>query len=291
MPMELILKSGTVTIPQAIENVQALKAELSERLDYYKSLIVTADSIRDAKADKAALNKLKSAIDDQRKEVKRQVLALYDPLERECKELVAMIDAPIEAIDKQLKAFDEIKKQVKYTALVEFFGKINCLEFIKLEHVLNPKWGNATVKLDTLKAEISAEVQRISDDYAEIRKLYADSPMLTAIMQRFETTRDKGAALAYAAEIEWKERAEQERRQREAAERAEREKQIIVLDKVYTDEPIPPQEEADPIIIEAPEPENEPIGQAAFRVTGTRSQIRALAAFMKENGITYEIIK
>ena len=291
MPMELILHTEQVTIPQAIENIQYLRNELKIQLEYYNSLIVTEDSIKDAKSDKAALNKLKTAIDNQRKEVKKQTLALYEPLERECKELIAMIDAPIEAIDKQLKAFDDIKKQEKYAAIVEFFGKINCLEFVKLDHVLNPKWGNATMKLDAIKQEISAEVQRISDDYAEIRKLYADSPMLTAIIQRFETTRDKGAALAYAAEIERKERAEQERREREAAEQAECEKQIIVPDTVYTDEPIPPQAPADPIIVEMPEPEAEPIGTAAFRVTGTRTQIRALAAFMKENGITYEIIK
>lgn len=291
MQMELVLKNATVTIPQAIENIQVLKKELSERLEFYKGMIVTEDGIKDAKADKAALNKLKTAIDDQRKEVKRQTMALYEPLEKECKELLSMIDEPIAAIDGQLKAFDEQKKQAKYTALVEFFEKINTLDFVRLEHVLNPKWGNTTMKLDTLKNEVAEAVQHIVDDYADIKKLYADSPMLTAIMQRFETTRDKGAALAYAAEIERRERAEQERREREAAEKAEREKQIIVPEKVYTDEPIPPQEPSDPIVLEMPEPEPEPIGQAAFRVTGTRSQIRALAAYMRENGITYEVIK
>lgn len=287
--MELILHNEQVTIPQAIENIQYLKSELTTQLEYYNSLVVTEDRIKDAKADKAALNKLKTAIDNQRKEVKKQTMALYEPLETECKELLSMIDQPIDAIDRQLKAFEEIKKQEKYNTLVEFFGKVNCLDFVKLDDVLNPKWGNATVKLDTLKSELAEIVQKLSDDYAEIKKLYADSPLLTAIIQKFETTRDKGAALAYAAEIERKEKAEQERRAREAAERAEREKQIIVPEKVYTDEPIPPQEPADPIILETPEPE--PIGQAAFRVTGTRQQIRALAAYMKENGIAYEVIK
>ena len=280
MPMELILKTGTVTIPQAIENVQALKAELSERLTYYGSLIVTEDGIKDAKADRANLNKLKAAIDDQRKEVKRQSMALYEPLERECKELIAMIDAPIEAIDKQLKAFDDIKKQEKYAALVEFFGKINCLEFVKLKHVLNPKWGNATMKLDALKAEISEQVQHISDDYAEIRKLYADSPMLTAILQRFEQNHDKGAALAYAAEIECREKAEQERREREAAEKAaqiQRQPDEAVLHPTIAPTPA--------------EPAPEPLGQATFRVVGTRSQLRALAAYMRENNIKYEVLK
>lgn len=286
MPMELILKSGTVTIPQAIENVQALKQELADRLDYYKTLIVTEAGIKDAKADKAALNKLKSAIDDQRKEAKRQVLALYNPLETECKELLGMIDEPIRAIDDQIKAFDEQKKQAKYAELVEFFEKVNTLDFVRIEYVLDPKWGNVTMKLDALKDKMSGEIQRIVDDYAEIKKLYADSPMLTAIMQRFETTRDKGTVLAYAAEIE---RKEQARREREAAERARLEAEQTQPDP----EPIPVQksftEQADTVVKTVEQPE--PVGTAAFRVTGTRSQIRALAAYMKENGISYEVLR
>ena len=289
MQMELVLKNATVTIPQAIENIQVLKKELAERLDYYKALVVTEDGIKDAKADKAALNKLKTAIDDQRKEVKRQTMALYEPLERECKELLSMIDEPIAAIDGQLKAFDEQKKAAKYQALTEFFAGVNTLDFVKIEHVLNPKWANATVKLDALKDEMSGNIQRIVDDYADIKKLYADSPMLTAIMQRFETTRDKGAALAYAAEIERRERADQERREREAAEKARREQEQREAEQI--------QRQPDEVIIHPTiepipaEPAPEPIGQATFRVIGTRSQLRALAAYMRENGINYEVLK
>lgn len=295
--MELILKQTQVTIPQAIENIQLLKQELADRLDYYKALIVTEDGIKDAKADKANLNKLKAAIDEQRKEAKRQVMALYSPLEKECKELLSMIDEPIAAIDGQLKAFDEKKKAEKFAALVEFFEQINTLDFVKLEHVLNPKWANVTVKLDTLKSEMSAATQTIVDDYAEIKKLYAGSPMLTAIVQRFETTLDKGAALAYAAEIERKEQArkaaeeacrvaEQARKEREAAEQAAREQQMIVPEK---NEPTP-QGPADPIVTEAP-PQAEPTGSVTFTATGTKSQIIALRDFMKQNNIAFTVIR
>lgn len=288
MSMELILRSGTVTIPQAIENIQLLKQELTDRLEYYRTLVVTEEGIKDAKADKAALNKLKAAIDGQRKEVKRQTMALYEPLEKECRELLSMIDEPIRAIDDQIKAFDEQKKQAKYAELVGFFEKVNTLDFVRIEHVLDPKWGNVTMKLDTLKDEMSGNIQRIVDDYAEVKNLYADSPMLTAIIQRFETTRDKGAALAYAAEIE---RKEQARREREAAERARLEEEQTQPGP--EPEPIPVQKDftaqTDTVVKTVEQPE--PVGTAAFRVTGTRSQIRALAAFMKETGISYEVLK
>ena len=289
MSMELILRNADVTIPQAIENIQYLRQELAARLDYYKGVIVTEDTIKDAKADRANLNKLKAAIDDQRKEVKRQTMALYEPLEKECKELLAMIDEPIGVIDSQLKAFDEQKKAAKYQALTEFFAKVNTLDFVKIEHVLNPKWANTTAKLDALKDEMSGNIQRIVDDYAEIKQIYAESPLLMAILQRFEQTRDKGAALAYAAEIERRERAEQERREREAAEKARREQEQREAEQIQRQ---PDEVIMHPTIAPTPaEPAPEPIGQATFRVLGTRSQLRALAAYMRENGIKYEVLK
>lgn len=289
MSMELILRNADVTIPQAIENIQYLRQELAARLDYYKGVIVTEDTIKDAKADRANLNKLKAAIDDQRKEVKRQTMALYEPLEKECKELLAMIDEPIVVIDSQLKAFDEQKKAAKYQALTEFFAKVNTLDFVKIENVLNPKWANATAKLDALKDEMSGNIQRIVDDYAEIKQIYAESPLLTAILQRFEQTRDKGAALAYAAEIERREKAEQERREREAAEKARREQEQREAEQIQRQ---PDEAIMQPTIAPAPaKPTPEPIGQATFRVIGTRSQLRVLAAYMRENGIKYEVLK
>jgi hypothetical protein len=293
MAMELILKNGTATIPQAIENIQLLKQELADRLDYYKSLIVTEDSIKDAKADKAALNKLKAAIDEQRKEAKRQVMALYSPLEKECKELLAMIDEPIAAIDGQLKAFDEKKKAEKFAALVEFFEQINTLDFVKLEHVLDPKWGNVTMKLDALKDKMSGEIQHIVDDYTEIKELYADSPMLTAIMQRFETTRDKGAALAYAAEIE---RKEQQRKAAEELQKKAWESTEPPMPSKFMPpepEPIPVQKsftaQTDTVVKTVEQPE--PVGTVTFSVTGTKSQIIALRDFMKRNNIVFTVIK
>ena len=289
MSMELILRNADVTIPQAIENIQYLRQELAARLDYYKGVIVTENTIKDAKADRANLNKLKAAIDDQRKEVKRQTMALYEPLEKECKELLSMIDEPIGVIDSQLKAFDEQKKAAKYQALTEFFAKVNALDFVKIEHVLSPKWCNATSKLDALKDEMSGNIQRIVDDYAEIKQIYAESPLLTAILQRFEQTRDKGVALAYAAEIERRERAEQERREREAAEKARREQEQREAAQIQRQ---PDEVIVQPTIVPTPaEPAPEPIGQATFRVIGTRSQLRTLAAYMRENGIKYEVLK
>lgn len=286
MSMELILSPKNVEITQGIMNKEYLKNELACQLEYYKGLAVTEDNMKDAKSDRAALNKLRTAIDGQRKAVKKQVEGLYKPFENDCKELTAMIDEPIAMIDKQIAALDDVRKREKYAALKEFFSRICSYDFVKLDDVLNPKWSNSTSKLDKLKEEVAENVQRIADDYAEIRRLYADSPMMTAIVQRFEQTRDKGAALAYAAEIERRERAEQERRAREEAEKQT--KQPPAPEPYFIEKSA---KTSDENVVTKTTEQPEPTGRVAFAVTGTRSQIVALREFMKANNITFEVIK
>ena len=274
MSMELILKSAEVSIPQAIENIEQLKEELAPKLKYYSSLVVTEDSIKNAKSDKANLNKLKKAIDEQRKDVKKKCLALYEPLEQQCKELIGMIDAPITIIDKQIKNFDDIKKQEKHQALQKHFDEVNTLEFVTLEDVINPKWSNATMKLETLKDEISQSVDKITSDYKEIKELYNDSPLLTAILDRFIETKDKASALSYAAVIE---KREQQRKEAEEHKSDVVQKSAGIPSDVKVTQPVA----------------NEVVEQqitGTFKVTCTRSQLISLREFMKNNNIKFEVI-
>ena len=77
--MEFLIKTDLNAIPQAIDfNFEEMKAELTEKLTAYNALVVTEDSIRDAKADKAKLNKLRTAVEDKRKEVKKLCLQAMD---------------------------------------------------------------------------------------------------------------------------------------------------------------------------------------------------------------------
>lgn len=273
MSMELVLSPEQVEITRGIQNKEYLKNELACQLEYYKGLAVTEENMKDAKSDRAALNKLRTAIDDQRKAVKKQVEGLYKPFESDCKELIAMIDEPIAAIDSQMSALNDKRKAEKRAALEEYFEEICHLDFVRLEDILDPKWGNVTAKLDKLKEDMAAKMKRISGDFHEIWELYADSPMRAAIMTRFENTLDKGAALAYAAEIERRERAEREREQAEKQRQAEPEPYPIPVQKVY----------------EQPAHMGEPVGSVTFTATGTKAQITALRDFMKANGITFTV--
>lgn len=292
--MELVLKSVDINLPQEIENLEALKAELAPKLDYYNNLVVTEDSIKAAKTDKANLNKLRTAIEDQRKSIKKQYLEPYNLLEAQCKEVVALIDAPIKAIDTQIKAFDEIEKQEKYTALSEAFTALNAPEWVKIEDILNPKWGNKTEKLDSLKAEMADNLKKLTDDFDKLAEMYGEREYYLPIVNRFKTTKDFSQTAVYAVQLETEYKKEQERKAREEELRQQ------MLKAAESVQNAPEQPEVEQAVITPPAEQttvsieserHEPILIGRFEVECTKTQLIALRDFMKAQGIKFEIVK
>lgn len=61
------LRVNEVTIPEKISfNYEELKAELTEKVAFYETLVYTDDQVKEAKADRATLNKLKKTLNDER---------------------------------------------------------------------------------------------------------------------------------------------------------------------------------------------------------------------------------
>jgi hypothetical protein len=293
--MELVLRSAEINLPQEIANLEALKAELAPKLEQYNSLVVTEDSIKAAKADKAALNKLRTAIEDQRKAAKKQYLEPYNILEAQCKEVVALIDAPIGAIDKQLKVFDEKEKQWKYTELFNAFNELEPPEWVKFEDVINPKWGNKTEKVDSLVNEMKTALQKFNAEYEQLEKLYENFPHKLAIIDRFKDTKSFSETMVYAKKLEFE--YDREKALKEQLLKAAEEEQAKQAESVQNEpeaaapvnDVITPEPEQTAAPVESEQAPKIIIGR--FEVAGTADQIKALGNFMKSNGIKFSIIK
>lgn len=283
--MEFIAKLPA-NLPEIIENNgEEVKAWLAGKMQRYETVVVTPDTVRAAKDDKAALNKLRTALEERRKEVKRDYLAPYQRFEEQYKELLALIDAPIASIDAQIRALDEQEQKEKYRQIEQHFSAITeAIGFpIILDRILDPKWKNKTNPLDKICQALSDRVKAICSDYAELTEYYADSPHYTAVMNCYLQGYDKGCALAYAAAL-----IQQEQRRQEAQRAAQQ--------PHSEPEPTPPPEDAplpEPPVQEPPAPtaQAEPHITGTFRVTGTKAQIIALRDFLRANQIKFEIVK
>lgn len=81
------------------ENFAALKQVLVQQLAAYDNIVYTPDGIKEAKQDKAKLNKMRRSIEERRKEIRRNCLKPYSTVEPYFKDLVALIDQSLSRIN------------------------------------------------------------------------------------------------------------------------------------------------------------------------------------------------
>lgn len=225
--MEFIIETKLESLPKSIEfNNEQLKSELSEKLEYYKNIVVTEDSIKPAKEDRATLNKLRTALESKRKEVKKECLKPYEDFERQVKELVAMIDEPIELIDTQLKTFDEEKKAKKQKSIEVFYtanvGKLR--DILPLEKIFNQRWLNATFDFMKVSAEMMEIFEKTENDIKIIKAMKLDCE--TQVLDAYLKNLDMSEALAEKNRFE--EQQAKIKEYEEAQKAKEREQQEVI---------------------------------------------------------------
>ena len=225
--MELVIYSPTPEdFVKAIEwNHDELKTALTNELEKYKHLVFTPDTIADGKRTLADLRRFRTAIEDKRKEVKNQIMAPYLDFEKKVKELTALVDEPIAAIDKQVKNYDEqrrVDKLAECEPLNEKAEELNLTGFIRWESVAKAEYGNVSKSMTQITEEIDGALNTVSEALKIIDGM--DSPYTFEMRQTLGQTMDLQQAIAKGnnskcrtkSAFEAERQAEQERR---AAER------------------------------------------------------------------------
>lgn len=280
MELKIISPQEDGFIKEIRWNNEELKAEISEKMQEYKSLVFTAETIQDAKKDRAKLNKLRTAFEDERKKVKNRCMKPYEKFERQVEELTALIDEPIQLIDSQIKEVEENRKAQKRKEIEELFSGIGFQTFVTLEKIWDEKWLNVSVPMSRIEEQMKTRMYQIGNDVMTIKNLpefsfealevYKKSLDLTMAIQ-------EGQRLS---EIQKRKAAYEEEQRRKAAEEAAKlqrasspKKSAVVKKKQDMKKP---EEMAEPKIM-----------KLDFRVWGTEEQIMGLRQYLIDNKIKF----
>lgn len=209
---------------KAIEwNYEELKAELSQKLEDYKGLVYTEEQIKEAKADRAKLNALATAIDSKRKEIKKQCLQPYEAFEAQIKDLLALIKEPVSLIDTQIKDFEEEKKKKKLEEVKALFEKLKDaageeLEFVDFEQIFEEKFLNASISLKMVETVISNKFNSIKCNLKTIADLKEYSFEATEVYKETLNLNEALEKAKYMVDIAEKKKTEEERKEQEKNE-------------------------------------------------------------------------
>ena len=246
-----------------VENFDELKAELSTALIDYKEKTYTEADIVEAKNDRAKLNKLKTTLDTERKERKKDFMKPFEAFESQLKELCSIVDEVSSGIGEQLDAFEQKRITEKQATIQSLFDEIksnyDALDFITLDKIANEKWLNKSVSDKAIAKEITEICDKVVSDLEIIKRMPEYSFEAEAV---YKQTLNLNNALAEGERMSQiaKQKAEAEKKQTEA-------QKFIELCQESKEEP------------------NEPVYDFKFACRITQTQAIALKQFCNENKI------
>lgn len=274
------LRINEISIPEQITfNFEELKKELTEKVEKYSTLQYGESEIKSAKADRAALNKLKTAIKDERLRREREYMKPFDEFKQKIAEIVTIIDKPISLIDKQLDEYEQKRKADKRVEIGSLWENMEKPEWLVLSRIFDEKWLNATVTIKSVVADIDAKIAKINSDLETLNSLEEFS---FEAIDTYKRTLDLNMAIADGkrlADIQ-KRKEEQAKAKAEAESKAKEQEQK----KAETVHPV----DMSPYM---PEPTKELSQWVKFVALLTVDQAKALKAFFECNKIEFRAIK
>jgi hypothetical protein len=242
MQEELTVRVEHPELPAIRWNEAEVQQNLTEMLAAYTGRVYTPETIKDAKADRAAVNKLDKQLSDAARSAKAFYMKPLEEFLQSAKQMQGQCKAVSGAIDQQVKAVEEAERQDKQDALRAVYA--DCIgelrELIPFDRLLVPQWLNKTYDLAKAGRELRKSVETRREELRLIRETCGEDA--EACTTEYLRELNLNAALV-----------EHSRRQnaRDAQRRAEAER--MAAERVQATAPviIPPTEEERQIAAEA----------------------------------------
>lgn len=242
MQEELTVRVEHPELPAIRWNEAEVQQNLTEMLAAYTGRVYTPETIKDAKADRAAVNKLDKQLSDAARSAKAFYMKPLEEFSQSVKQMQGQCKAVSGAIDQQVKAVEEAERQDKQDALRAVYA--DCIgelrEMIPFDRLLVPQWLNKTYDLAKAGRELRKSVETRREELRLIRENCGEDA--EACTTEYLRELNLNAALV-----------EHSRRQnaRDAQRRAEAERQAAERAQAAAPVIIPPTDEERQIKVEA----------------------------------------
>lgn len=275
--MELEIISPVEALPVVKFNKEEIMKEISNRMQYYSNIEVTEETMKESKTDLANLRKFRDSFEEKRKELKKKFLAPYEAFEKEYKEIIDLIDRPLNLINAQLQKLEFEQKETKKKNIKSYYEKEakNIVELVPFEKIFKDKWLNKTCTTKSIKDEIAEFVKSFKCGYETIKNL--NQKYEKQIIDKFIQTFDLTVALAEGKRLEQQEKNKNILEQTYTQQKKD-EAKVEHLNKLYgfqKKEDCPDQEQKPKKFV------------VTLQFTATCEQLKALKQFLIEQNIEF----
>lgn len=267
--LQLITKDKKLS--EMIEGVSQMRDIVREKMKVYECITYTEDDIKEAKADRAMINKSSKALNDTRIELEKIYMQPFNKFKDVVKGTCSMLDLTSNSIDLQIKKFEQEEKDAKMKQIRDYFDEHN--EYlINFNRCFKSNWLNKNKGIAIVRAEINELFELVAADFEKLKEHFEGEPCYMAIIDRYQDTLDYNNTYQYGVSLVNKALE---------ATTAQNSPQLTdILNRIQ--QPLK-------------QPENkhqsEQVYVRAFKVKVTREQAFALADFIKVNDIEFEGVK
>lgn len=289
-------------------NLDAVEESIKAYVAEYENYVVSEDSVADSKKLLADIRKQKKALDDERKQIKKDWNAPYAEFEKRANEVIALYDKPINLINGQLLQFEEDRKAKKKEEITSIYNELkgDLEEYAPFECIYNSKWENASISVKSIREDIQLEFDKVAMEISTIKSMeskYEDNGLeeykrthnMQAAIQCMNDYRKKEEEILARQAAERKAREERERQEAERAEqerkRAEEEAKIAEASKEFNEFALGEESEEafDTVEEEFSTPEDEVT--VTIQIKTDPFSAASIEKLLTNNNIQYEVIE
>lgn len=257
-------------------NMKEVKGYVESLNNYYKNITFTEETIKEAKEEKAKINKFKSEVANYRKNIIAEYNKPIKIFEDTSKETEKILTETYNTINRQVASYEDIEKQKKEQEIKDYFEEYkvaNNIDFVSYGQAKINVTLTASVK--KLKEQAKAFIDEIIDDLKLIETQECKDEILVEYKQNLNVSR----AIQEVANRH--KLLEEERKRQEEWKKTEQ----FIIDTARESDNYAEEVKR----LEAPvEIKQEDILTLKFTVKGTRTKLRELKQFLEDGGYDYE---
>ena len=278
------IKARVKSLGEIESNMKEVKEYVEALNDYYKNIEFTEETMKEAKEEKAKINKFKAEVANYRKNIVAEYNKPIKIFDNTAKETEKLLTDTYSIINNQVSEFENKQKQEKEKEIKDYFEEYktaNDIDFVTFEQA------NINVTLTASKKSLKEQAKKFIDEIVDDLKLIETQECKEEILVEYKQNLNVSRAIQEVAnrhKLLEEEKRKQEELKNKQLEETQRQANISIKEQE-----IATKEALNNFVIEAPKvEEQEEILTLKFTVKGTRSKLKELKKFLDEGGYDYE---
>lgn len=262
------IKAEIKGISKVEDNITEAKEYALSLKKYYGTLVFNDDQLKEAKDERASINKLVKSIADYRKNIVAEFKKPIEQFETTAKKTEKILKETSDFVDVQVKNFENKVKEKKREEIEKIYNtQIEELkDVISINQLFNDKWLNKGTTLQSIEDEMKSKLAGIRSGLKAIEELHSEFEL--EIKNTYLQDFDLSKAIIKNNQL---------KEQKERLSKVEEKKEEIAQEKVET---MLKEEVKDDI--------SDPMLTYTLKITAPLSKQQALRKFLELNKMTFE---